>query len=280
MTGLVKQLQDKDGFSESEAMIADYLLANFRMLPGMSTRQLAKETFTSSAAIVRFSQKLGFGGYTEFRVKFLAEMMQYMERPHGDELIMTDRDSVHSILDKVTSIEIDALKDTRSMLEPADFVRALAILNKTDHIDFYATDNNLDIANMASSGFIMANKCSTVHLAMTMQYLQATGAPKDHVAFFISRTGENRMLLDVAHLLKMRGNPIILITAVPRSNLADMADVVFPVATVKSMEELGPRVFLMGAKYVTDILFAVLMTRVDFHNAQQKEQWLRKHFYY
>ena len=280
MTGLVKQLQDKDGFSESEAMIADYLLANFRMLPGMSTRQLAKETFTSSAAIVRFSQKLGFGGYTEFRVKFLAEMMQYMERPHGDELIMTDRDSVHSILDKVTSIEIDALKDTRSMLEPADFVRALAILNKTDHIDFYATDNNLDIANMAASGFIMANKCSTVHLAMTMQYLQATGAPKDHVAFFISRTGENRMLLDVAHLLKLRGNPIILITAVPRSNLATMADVVFPVATVKSMEELGPRVFLMGAKYVTDILFAVLMTRVDFHNAQQKEQWLRKHFYY
>lgn len=280
MTGLVKQLQDKDGFSESEAMIADYLLANFRMLPGMSTRQLAKETFTSSAAIVRFSQKLGFGGYTEFRVKFLAEMMQYMERPHGDELIMTDRDSVHSILDKVTSIEIDALKDTRSMLEPADFVRALAILNKTDHIDFYATDNNLDIANMAASGFIMANKCSTIHLAMTMQYLQATGAPKDHVAFFISRTGENRMLLDVAHLLKMRGNPIILITAVPRSNLANMADVVFPVATVKSMEELGPRVFLMGAKYVTDILFAVLMTRVDFHNAQQKEQWLRKHFYY
>lgn len=280
MTGLVKQLQDKDGFSESEAMIADYLLANFRMLPGMSTRQLAKETFTSSAAIVRFSQKLGFGGYTEFRVKFLAEMMQYMERPHGDELIMTDRDSVHSILDKVTSIEIDALKDTRSMLEPADFVRALAILNKTAHIDFYATDNNLDIANMAASGFIMANKCSTVHLAMTMQYLQATGAPKDHVAFFISRTGENRMLLDVAHLLKMRGNPIILITAVPRSNLANMADVVFPVATVKSMEELGPRVFLMGAKYVTDILFAVLMTRVDFHNAQQKEQWLRKHFYY
>lgn len=280
MTGLVKQLQDKDGFSESESMIADYLLANFRMLPGMSTRQLAKETFTSSAAIVRFSQKLGFGGYTEFRVKFLAEMMQYVDRPHGKELMMTDRDSVHSILDKVTSIEIDALKDTRSMLEPSDFVRALALLNKTDHVDFYATDNNLDIANMAASSFIMANKCSTVHPAMTMQYLQATGAPKEHVAFFISRTGENRMLLDIIRLLKLRGNPTIVLTASPRSSLASMADVVFPIATVKSMEELGPRVFLMGAKYVMDILFAVLMTRVDFHSARQKEQWLSKHFYY
>lgn len=166
------------------------------------------------------------------------------------------------------------------MLDPADFVRALTLLNKTNHIDFYATDNNLDIANMAASSFIMANKCSTVHPAMTMQYLQATGAPKDHVAFFISRTGENRMLLDIAHLLKLRGNSIILLTAAPNSSLASMAEVVFPVATVKSMEELGPRVFLMTAKYVTDILFAVLMTRVDYKNAQQKEQWLNKHFYY
>lgn len=280
MKGLIKQLQEQEGFSESERMIASYLLAHFRNLPGMSTRQLAKETFTSSAAIVRFSQKLGFGGYSEFRVKFLADMMHYTDRPHGDELMMTDRDSVHSILDKVTSIEIDSLKETRAMLEPGDFVRALAIINKTDHIDFYAMDNNLDIANMAATGFIMANKCSTVHPAMTMQYLQATGAPKEHVAFFISRTGENRMLLDIAHLLKLRGNPILVLTSSPKSSLASLADVVFPVATVKSMEELGPRVFLMGAKYVMDILFAVLMTRVDFHSAQQKEQWLNKHFYY
>lgn len=280
MKGLIKQLQEQEGFSESERMIASYLLAHFRNLPGMSTRQLAKETFTSSAAIVRFSQKLGFGGYTEFRVKFLADMMRYTDRPHGEELAMTDKDSVHSILDKVTSIEIDSLKETRAMLEPGDFVRALTIINKSDHVDFYAMDNNLDIANMAATGFIMANKCSTVHPAMTMQYLQATGAPKEHVAFFISRTGENRMLLDIAHLLKLRGNPIIVLTASTKSSLASLADVVFPVATVNSMEELGPRVFLLGAKYVMDILFAVLMTRVDFHSAQQKEHWLSKHFYY
>ena len=280
MAGLVKQLQEQAGFSESECMIADYLLKNFRMLAGRSTRQLAKDTYTNSAAIVRFSQKLGFGGYTEFKVQFLAEMLQYVNRPHGAELLMTDRDSVHSILDKVTSIEIDALKDTRSMLDPGEFMRALHLLSKTEHVDFYAMDNNLDIANMAASSFIMANKCSTVHAAMTMQYLQATGAPKEHVAFFISRTGENRMLLDIARLLKLRGNPILLITASPESTLAGMADSVFRVATVKRMEELGPRVFLLGAKYVTDILFALLMTRVDYHNAQQKEEWLSKHFHY
>lgn len=277
---LIKELQEQQDFSDSERTIATYLLQHSRLLPSMTTRQLARETYMSSAAIVRFCQKLGFGGYTEFRVEFLAQMMKYLEQPYGVELSVTNQDSVHSILDKVTRLEIDALQETYQMLDAKEFVRAFAILQKTQHIDFYAMDNNLDIANMAASSFIMANKCSTVHTAMTMQYLQATGAPKEHVGFFISRTGENRMLIDIAHLLKLRGNPFLLITANQESTLASLADVVFPVASVKSMEELGPRVFLMGAKYVTDVLFAVLMTRVDFRNAQEKEIWLSKHFHY
>lgn len=277
---LIKELQEQQDFSDSERTIATYLLQHSRLLPSMTTRQLAREMYTSSAAIVRFCQKLGFGGYTEFRVEFLAQMMKYLEQPYGVELSVTNQDSVHSILDKVTRLEIDALQETYQMLDAKEFVRAFAILQKTQHIDFYAMDNNLDIANMAASSFIMANKCSTVHTAMTMQYLQATGAPKEHVGFFISRTGENRMLIDIAHLLKLRGNPFLLITANQESTLASLADVVFPVASVKSMEELGPRVFLMGAKYVTDVLFAVLMTRVDFRNAQEKEIWLSKHFHY
>ena len=277
---LIKELQEQQDFSDSERTIATSLLQHSRLLPSMTTRQLARETYTSSAAIVRFCQKLGFGGYTEFRVEFLAQMMKYLEQPYGVELSVTNQDSVHSILDKVTRLEIDALQETYQMLDAKEFVRAFAILQKTQHIDFYAMDNNLDIANMAASSFIMANKCSTVHTAMTMQYLQATGAPKEHVGFFISRTGENCMLIDIAHLLKLRGNPFLLITANQESTLASLADVVFPVASVKSMEELGPRVFLMGAKYVTDVLFAVLMTRVDFRNAQEKEIWLSKHFHY
>lgn len=280
MSGLIDRLRAMDGFSNSEQMIATYVLANFRHLPEMTTRQLARETYTSSAAIVRFCQKLGFGGYTEFRVQFLAEMLQYIRQPHGEKLAVTDRDSIHSILDKVTGMELDALKDTRAMLDPADFARAYHLLSQTKHVDFYATDNNIDIANMAAASFIMADKCSTVHPAMTMQYLQCTAVPKEHVGFFISRTGENRMLIDIARMLQLRGIHFILITSARSSTLAEIADVVLPVATVRTMERLGPRVFLMGAKYVVDVLFAVLMTQVDYHSAREKDSWLSQHFHY
>ena len=280
MDDLVAKLKAKEGFSDLERNLADFLLENFQRLPAMSTRQLAKETYSSSASIVRFCQKLGFGGYTEFRIVFMTQILDYISRPQAEDHAMTDRDSIHSVLDKVTAQEMDALTKTRQMLDPADFARAYHILSGTHHVDFYATDTNLDIANMAAASFIMADKCCTVHSAMAMQYLLATSAPKEHVGFFISRTGENRMLVDIAHLLELRGLPRLLITSRPDSTLANLADVTFPVATVDTMEELGPRVFLTGAKYVIDVFFAVLMTQVDYHHAQKKDKWLSQNFYY
>lgn len=280
MKNLVEQLQAKEGFSPSECILADFLLENFRLLAGMSTRQLAKETYTNSAAIVRFSQKLGFGGYTEFKVQFLAEMMERIRNPQVTDFSMTDRDTVQSLMDKVTGLEVEALRSTRGMLDSAQFMRALAMLSKAQHIDFYAMDENLNIAQMAASGVLMANKGTSVHPAMTMQYLSAAGMQKGHVGFFISRTGKNRMLIDIAHLLRLRSVPRLLITSAPSSTLASLADVTFPVATVDTMEKLGPRIFLLGAKYVTDLLFAVLMTRLDFSDAKKKEQWLNGHFHY
>ena len=60
MANLIKELKEQEGFSDSEKMIADFLLENYRGLAALSTRQLAKLTYTSSVAIVRFSQKMGF----------------------------------------------------------------------------------------------------------------------------------------------------------------------------------------------------------------------------
>ena len=42
MANLIKILQEQKDFSETEIMIATLLLANFRKLAGMSTRQLGK----------------------------------------------------------------------------------------------------------------------------------------------------------------------------------------------------------------------------------------------
>lgn len=99
MSNLLKKLQNTALLSDTEIIVAKYLIENYRDVSNLSTRELAKRTFTSSAAIVRFCQKLGFEGYSDFRIRFLTEMMQ-----HGDEAqaqLISEQDNINALMDKV-----------------------------------------------------------------------------------------------------------------------------------------------------------------------------------
>lgn len=88
------------------------------------------------------------------------------------------------------------------------------------------------------------------------------------------------MLIDIAKVLDKKSVPIVLITSDKNSTLTNFSKVIFTVETAEEMEELGPRVFLTGAKYIIDVLYALLMTRIDYSGSKIKTEWLQKNFFY
>lgn len=231
LSKLIKELKEQEGFSDSEKMIADFLLENYRGLAALSTRQLAKLTYTSSAAIVRFSQKMGFEGYTDFKIRFMAEMLQYVNQPQKYEGF-NSRDTVRMIMDKVTHMEVNALKDTHAGLQPVLVVKAIEAIKAAGHLDFYATDDNYNIANLAASSLLMVDKSYSLTASVGQMYLMAASAPRSHLSIFISRTGENRMLVDMARTIRSKGGKILLITSETDTTLGGLADIMLPVASV------------------------------------------------
>ena len=145
MANLLRKLQDKTLLSDAELIISQYLLENYREFSNMTTRELAKKTFTSSAAIVRFCQKLGFEGYTDFKVNFLIEVMRHGNRVKNR--LINSGDSISEIINKVRTINVDAIEKTCNALNPATVERAVNLLKKFDYIDFYATDTLRDFSN-------------------------------------------------------------------------------------------------------------------------------------
>lgn len=111
-------------------------------------------------------------------------------------------------------------------------------------------------------------------------YMMAAGTNRSHLSIFISRTGENRMLIDMARTIKSRGGTILLITSDADTSLGNLADIVLPVISVNKVEELGPRIFIITAKYVIDVLFASLVASQGMQETRQRENWLKLHFYY
>lgn len=278
MSSLLKKLRNKEILSNTEIIIADYLMENYRDLANLSARELAKKTFTSSATIVRFCQKFDFEGYSDFKTKFLAEMLKY-----GNEVqpqLISEHDNIEEIMNKVREMNINAINDAYNSLNPALLARVLKLLNQSKYIDFYSVDGYRDFANRVSYSFLLAEKSCSVHTSMPVQYLQAYKTPKKHLGFFLSPSGENRFLVDIAKLLKRQSVPTILITSESNSTLANIVDEHFTVNMGENFDELGPLLFLIGAKYITDTLLVTLITQTDYHGAKNKETWLKKNFYY
>ena len=256
---LLKVLQDRKRFSITEQSVIDYALAHPEEISGLSARQLGERAFTSSAAVIRLCQKLGLSGYAEFRVRFASEVVRDLAEGRTLDKSITNKDTIRSIMDKVARIEADALEETRSGVDPAIIMRTTFLLEHAEHIDFYAQDNNIMLAQFASYCFMHAQKYSTVHTMTNIQYLQSLSTPATHVAFIISRTGENRQLIEMARNLRKQKNSIILLTSVEKSTLTGLADEVINVAPADNFNELGSVVFLVGAKYIMEVLFGTLM---------------------
>lgn len=276
MSDLLKMLMNKDFLSSSEVLIADFLIKNYREVANLSTRELAKKTFTSSAAIVRFCQKLGFEGYVDFKLKFLLEM-----NIHGNEIqLILEPDSLETIMKKVRNLNIDAINVAYNNLNPELLAKVLKRVVRATYIDFYAMDIFQDLANRIAESFLYFNKHSTVSTSMALQYLQAYGVPKNHLGFFLDPIGENRMLIDIAKILKNQGCPMVLITASPKSTLASLANEYFAVQTGDTLEDLGDSVFFSSAKYIVDTLFAALITENNYKESLEKRLWIRNSFCY
>lgn len=275
--GLLRRMREKKGFSETESMIADYMLEHFRELADASVRQLAKNTYTSSAAIVRFSQKLGFEGYPDFKINFLAEMMRHDDEP--EERYFLENDNLPALIDKIMNIGIGAIKETHDLLDPAAVARALHLMRTHDYYDFYGTGNNLYVAEMMADSLMLAGKRSSVHMSPEMQYLQAKDAPKHHLAVFLSCSGENRLLLKIAEELNRQGNSILSVTAHPKSALAELSTVVLRGITAEAVNEGGPRIFEISCLYILHVMWGALLAGTHYKPAIRKSEWLAKNYY-
>jgi len=68
----------QNNFSKTEKKVAEYILQNPELVETHTIIKIATESNTSTSAVLRFCQSLGFKGYKDFRY----EMVQYLHNNH------------------------------------------------------------------------------------------------------------------------------------------------------------------------------------------------------
>lgn len=261
---LLKALQESMRFSSTEQAVVSYLLEHPKEVEALSSKELAERTFTSSATISRLCQKLQFKGYMEFKLKFVSEVNRVSpehERITGQPL--SESDNPEEIIRKISILEIEAIEETRNEMSLGKLKKIVDWMQNAGTVDMYAYDANYSSCRLACNQLQQIGVRATMNFESNGQLVQALASNPHHLAFIVSRTGENRRLINVAKVLKKRKTPLVVFSTERYSTLSRMADEFCYVANTELFLYLGSIVFATGLKYYFDVLFGLLLSR-DF----------------
>lgn len=240
--------------TSAEKKVADYAVIHQQQTQFMSISELAEEAGVAEATISRFCKRLGYKGYSAFKLAIANATASRMDHGAGDEE-EAEEDSVEGMCRAVYRSDSEALAQTLELIQ-ADMVRKAA--------DMIVSAGRVLCMGQGGS-MILSQECA--HLFSTIQlnfmavmdsHLQAIAAsqltPGDLVIYF-SYSGSTKELIKNFQIIRDRKPRIILVTRFPKSPGAAYADIVLQCGSREGPLQGGSVAARIAQLYLMDVLF-------------------------
>lgn len=256
MDRILSQLKKEYKLNETDVFIAQYILEHSDEVIRMSTHQLAKCTFSSATAVVRFVKKIGFDNYNDFKINCHSFLNKY----YLENMQILSNEGIFSLKNKLAEIETGIINQTRDLMDPDVFHKVMLQLSQNQYIDIIANDANACIAEYASHLLDTTGKIVTVYHNHDKQLWLSLNADRHHTVILISKYGKVRHFLDIADILTSRQIPFLVITSQHENALSRKSSMVLKGMIHDEFESLKAMVFYISLKYIFDLIYSVLIS--------------------
>lgn len=231
--GLAKVRAVLPQLPEGERRVAEWVLSRPEQVIYLPIAELARLADVSEATVVRLCRRLGFDGYSRFKISISREIARAAPRLIDD---IRPQDSVATALRKLFASTMRTMEDVEALLEPGLVQQAVQILRAANRVEIYASGVS---AFAALDAEYKLSRLGLRAVARTDPHQRAPSAAlvdAQTAVLAISRSGETRDIVVACEMVKKKGASLVAITTNPYSRLARIADVVLPTAG----EELPP----------------------------------------
>lgn len=247
----------KPAMTRVERTVAEYVQHHLAAVRGMPIKQLAKNSRTSEASVLRFCKTLGYQGYRDFSLSLSAALGSMEDA--GQEKRYTDirpGDDLATIIENVSYNNRRSIEDTLAVLNREQVARAVALLCASPRVDWYGLGASGLVCEDAQQKFLRINKrCQAYTDGHSMQTAASLLCPVD-VAVLVSNSGTTAEMLDTLELVRAAGATAIVITRYSKSALAQGADIVLHISTPEVSFRSGAMGSRIAMLNVVDILFS------------------------
>ncbi len=270
MSILIK-LRDVRNLPDAEAQVRKYILAHSAEILNFTVYDLARESYTSPATVIRLCKRLNINGFSKFKL-LLAQELKYFENNEInllDSTIIEENDSSDIIIKKITSIAIKTIEETRALVDTETLTKTARIILKASILDFYGVGASNVVAMDAAYKFMRIGKNVSIFQLYDRQYVQAVNSDAEHVAVVFSYSGETKEILNVVDVLRKNGTPIVSVTSSSINSLSKVADYPLFVSARESAFRSGAMGSRTAQLYIVDLLYAICYS-LDYNHSMRK----------
>lgn len=254
----------------SEKMVADYVLETPQDVMDLPMMKLSQHIGVSEASVIRFCKRMGYSGYSEFKIMLAKELGE-----RGNVLMENDSIEIYadsdleSVPQKIINRSIRSLEDTLRIFSTTEYERAVYALRKAKHIVLYGVGNSASVADDAANKFLRLGMQCNVYADSHLQIMSALGLRKGDVAIGISHSGKTKETVEALRKARMAGATTICITNHEASGITDAADIKLLTAATETSYESETMASRIAQLAIIDFLYIGIMLQ-DFEGYRKR----------
>lgn len=240
-------------FTNTEKRIADYILTHQEETIHASAQSLGELTQTSAAALIRFSKKLGYDGFTALKVDLAKDGE---ELDHAFVEVIDQNDSVEVMVRKAQGIMQQCVDQTYKLLNMQSLEHAINALLRSQHVYLFGVGGSGIVCNDLMQKLTRINRSVIYHEDLHVQMACAAHMNSDDVAIAISYSGETQNINAGIKYANSVGAATIAITKYdPKSTLSRLANIALYTPVQEKELRLGSITSRTAALIITDLLY-------------------------
>ena len=235
--------------------IADEILTNPDAVLGMSVAELASAARVSEGSVISLVQQVGAKGFPELKIALAREVSAGRRLLHGD---VEAGDDPARVLDKVTASHLQALQDTRDVVDPVAVRRAVELLCEAERIEIYGVGTAAPVAEDAAARFLRLGLNVKSVIDPHAQAISAGFTTPRVATLTISHTGRTQDTLVATRLAREAGARTICVTNYGSSPLSELCEVVLHTAASETRHQVEAMSSRVAQLLIVDVLYAAI----------------------
>lgn len=234
---LLNFIESSTDQSNSDIIIAEYILRNTYELPNKSIYEVADACHTSPATITRFCKR-----FDDISFKELKEYARtFIEFNHTELNLDKMKDNFYpERLNEYFNDLTNSLEQTKELLKSKNLMGVIKRIYEAEKLAFFGVTFSHLLARNAQFKFIRLGKYVTAYSNHENQITDALSLRKGDFALIISFSGDTRFIVRLVKVLKGQGIPIVAITGREDSYLARNAEEIILVSDKSDSDFKSP----------------------------------------